>query len=229
MTATGGKFVQMPVGVIDDRSLSDRAFRLLAKIQTFAWESSGSVCTASQGRLARELGWSADKVQRALTQLVDLGYLTAGSDRRKHPGKPHTYTLTYRNSAASTYRNSAATDTAELRQLDTAVQRHEVDEEQADEEKQRTARTSSRKTTARKPTTRQLALLCKLSEERGLDPQTVATAEQASQAIDALLALPKPGRPAHNSEPEPTPTWRSVSYSGDRIQVEMEPEAAAAA
>ena len=89
MGATEEQFVKVSASLIRS-SLSDRAFRLFAEMRTYAWESTGSPCTASQARLANDLGWSIDKVRRAARELEEAGCLT----NVRESGKPNTYQLT---------------------------------------------------------------------------------------------------------------------------------------
>jgi hypothetical protein len=120
-TSTEERYSKLYMPVIRS-ALSDRAFRLYAEIKLHAWDSSGARCTAAQTTLAKNLGWSVDKVQRAAAELESTGLLTKFSKR----GKPNVYSLTHRE--------LAVTPTAKQRRVPTAKQRYEVNEVEANEE-----------------------------------------------------------------------------------------------
>ncbi len=98
------RFVKVPVHVIRDPSLSDAATRFYGEVASYAWEALDSECYASQATLARDLGWSVDKVQRAARECQRRGLITCRRDGRTNHYRP------------LNDRANAATDTAPTRQ-----------------------------------------------------------------------------------------------------------------
>lgn len=188
-------FVQMSVAAVRS-GLSDSGFRLLAEIGTYAWESRGSACTASQRRLAEDLGWSIDKVRRAAKELETAGYLT----NLPEAGKPNTYQLTPSRTAGGTPSKTARGGTANSPGVPLANLRDKAEEGETDERSRRSDASPSK---ARKATTRQLELIAKLSQERGVEARAVTSAKSASAEIDRLVALPKSNGWEPATEPDP--------------------------
>jgi Helix-turn-helix domain len=80
------QFSKMPETILHDPRLSDRAKLALLEVATFAWGPE-SRCWASVETMARRMHWSTRKMQYALRELRDLGFVEA-EDR---PGKTTRY------------------------------------------------------------------------------------------------------------------------------------------
>jgi hypothetical protein len=65
-------FVKMPTAVVTDAALSDRAVRLYALLM---FHNGDRGCFPTRQTLARECGAGVKSVERALTELVDRGYI----------------------------------------------------------------------------------------------------------------------------------------------------------
>ena len=81
-------FVKMPTEIVRDPTLSDAAFRLLAEIRSYAWESLDGVCYREQEHMADDLGWGIRKVRDAARELLDHGLIT-----RQRTGRQNHYRL----------------------------------------------------------------------------------------------------------------------------------------
>ena len=121
--AAAGRHARMPELLIRDSKLPDRAKVLYAEMRLYAWESIGSECFASQPRLAKDLGWSVDKVQRAAKELADAGLVKV-----TRTGRLNSYALIDRRIAVS--------DTADPRQQIPQNCGTEADDAKPDERKQ---------------------------------------------------------------------------------------------
>lgn len=82
------RFVKLSEDIIRDPTLSDAAVRLYAEVGSYAWESIGSKCWASQETLARDLGWSVAKVQRAARECLRRGLITCQRTGRTNDYRP---------------------------------------------------------------------------------------------------------------------------------------------
>jgi hypothetical protein len=80
------QFSKMPETILHDPRLSDRAKLALLEVETFAWGPEGR-CWASVETMARRQHWSPRKMQRALQELRELGFVEA----ENRPGKTTRY------------------------------------------------------------------------------------------------------------------------------------------
>jgi hypothetical protein len=135
--------VKVPAGLIRS-SLSDSAKLLFVAMGMYGWESSGSPCTASQARLAADLGWSVRTVQRAARELEAAGYLTCVPE----PGKPNRYSLAYGKVAAPTPDTHVRPPLTPVSDLPLTPVSYEADERESDEKSRGTAATSALKVKA---------------------------------------------------------------------------------
>lgn len=222
------QFAKTPASVLLSPSLSDASTRLYGVIVLYAWESSGSDCTATQTTLAKDLGWSRAKTQRAALELIDAGVVTRVYER----GKPNRYAPTCLMGEAASPESCLTSEATSpesclmgeaasgqpaspVRQLPASPVRHEAEAVEAEKGKRYRRRASK----ARKPTPKQLEKIGELLAETGETARDVPTLDAASAEIDRLIALKRQG-PA--SDPEPEPEWTSISYDSDRIQVRHE-------
>jgi hypothetical protein len=86
-----GAYAKLPTTLVRDPTIPDRAKLLLAEISTYAWESLGSACYASQATLAADLGWSVRKVQHAANDLLERGLITRQRTGRTNHYQPVRY------------------------------------------------------------------------------------------------------------------------------------------
>ena len=113
--------------IVKDHNLSDRAVRMLLLIRTYAWESTGSDCYASQERMASDLGWGKRKLQTAISELLAAGLIA----RRRTQTTTH-FTPQSAQARVSSPRERAVSDRANARIKQT---------KEPDEEKQTTTAT----------------------------------------------------------------------------------------
>lgn len=114
----------VPVAVLADTTINDRAFRVWCSIATFADYTTGETF-AAQASIAERMGVSVDTVQRAMKQLVGAGWLlvTPRLISGRKVGNIYTIVNGNRSSAASGSRKpqNGSTETADEHATETAT------------------------------------------------------------------------------------------------------------
>jgi hypothetical protein len=86
--ARPGRFVKLPLEILRDPTLSDPAKLFVAEVASYAWEALDSECYASHATLARDLGWSVQKVRRAARECRERGLIECRRTGRTNHYRP---------------------------------------------------------------------------------------------------------------------------------------------
>jgi DNA-binding transcriptional MocR family regulator len=82
------RFVKLPTDILRDPSLSDAARLFYAEVVSYAWEALDRECYASHATLARDLGWSVQKVRRAARECRERGLIECRQTGRTNHYRP---------------------------------------------------------------------------------------------------------------------------------------------
>ena len=88
---SAGGFTQVPNILLNNTDLSDSAKVAYAKLLSYAWNN--NLVFPGQERMAKDLGSSKSRVNRAVLELNRLGWLEI---KRRGQGKTNIYVLKYR-------------------------------------------------------------------------------------------------------------------------------------
>lgn len=176
--ARGEAFAKLPTELIRDRTLPDSAKVLYAEICTYAWESIGSDCTASQATLATDLGWSRRKLQRATDDLLERDLITLERTGRTNRCRP----VAVKNDASD-----ASPMTHQMRHQRRIKQTKEEDEKSSSSSAAAET-TAPDRATERPTTTTKTSFFVDMGDEdqkpETADDQTTATADNQITAVE---------------------------------------------
>jgi hypothetical protein len=186
-------FAQVPTDLIRDATLPDPAFRLLAEVRSYAWEAIGSQCTASQARIAADLGWSVAKVRRWTKVLVGRGLVQCTSHGRTLHLAPRCATSGVSDGAPvrdQMVHQCATNKTKGNRRSEAVVAQRKTN--QGSGGGTDAAAGPARPTTTRKKAhPNRLAFLATLADERGEPVPDCTYNDEAQGHIDRLKEMPK--------------------------------------